>query len=521
MKLDTAIRETILREANVVAGQACLEREITWVHMVDHPDIANWVKPGELLLTTGYNWPTSAAASRDLVRKLSAVGLVGVVLAVPHFRDHFPPEALEEADQVGLPLLELPWEVPFSEVTHEILAKIINFQGDIIERSEQLHRALTNAAVSATSLSDIASAMTGLLGRAVTFTDPTGHVLGGSDSPDVLAQREAQFVRAVEGVGISVDLGNAQRPSVVKFDTEDSSHCLSLPVRLHDAVVALIWLDLAGCEAQELDARAIEHASVVAALHMMHQRQLTEQEDRLGYALVAGLLDGEFSASANALERARVYGWSDSKPYRVCLILLDEPIPLTPEGLQRRERWVELLKRQLRLRKQPELMVLWLNQIKLILPAEIGPESIWEAISDRGAAMAVSRVHTGIQGMAIGAQDVDALLPTLRPGRLHQFDEILFPRALLGDANARDMLIDRLIGPLTEKRRGESMLETLHALTEEGFQLASTARALGIHISTLRYRLERIESILNVSLEDPKVRFQLQVAIALYQLREE
>ena len=73
MKLDTAIRETILREANVVAGQACLEREITWVHMVDHPDIANWVKPGELLLTTGYNWPTSAAASRDLVRKLSAV----------------------------------------------------------------------------------------------------------------------------------------------------------------------------------------------------------------------------------------------------------------------------------------------------------------------------------------------------------------------------------------------------------------------------------------------------------------
>jgi len=122
--------------------------------MVDHPDIVNWVKPGELLLTTGYNWPNDAETSRRLVRNLSKVGLAGVVLAVPHFRDHFPPEAIDEARSVGFPLLELPWDVQFSQVTHEILAKIINFQAEIIERSEQLHRALTNAAVTANSLSD-------------------------------------------------------------------------------------------------------------------------------------------------------------------------------------------------------------------------------------------------------------------------------------------------------------------------------------------------------------------------------
>ena len=51
--------------------------------------------------------------------------------------------------------------------------------------------------------------------------------------------------------------------------------------------------------------------------------------------------------------------------------------------------------------------------------------------------------------------------------------------------------------------------------------LANTAKALGIHISTLRYRVERIESTLGVSLEDPRIRFQLQFAIELYRLREE
>jgi purine catabolism regulator len=522
MKLDTAIRETILRDAEVVAGRQNLEREITWVHMVDHPDIVHWVKSGELLLTTGYNWPNEEEASRELVRSLSEVGLAGVVLAVPHFRDHFPPEALEEADLVGLPLLELPWDVQFSEVTHEILAKIINFQGEIIERSEQLHRALTNAAVSATSLSDIASALNNLLGRAVTFTDPAGRVIGGSDNAEVLALLEPQFINAIQEDRLPVDLIHAQRPTKVEFYTSDGVvHRLSLPVRLQDSVVALIWLDLTGSEIQELDSRAIEHASVVAALHMMHQQQLAQQEDRLGYALVAGLLDGEFTASPSALERARVCGWSESKPFRVCLVLLDEPIPLTPEGLERREQWVRSLKRQLRTKELPELIAIWLNQIKLILPAEASAQALWEAVSDRRAAMAVSRVHTGVKGMAVGAQDVDALVATLRPGRLHQFDEILFPRALMGDADARNMLVERLVTPLTEKRRGESLLETLCTLADEGFQLANTAKALGIHISTLRYRLERIESVLNVSLEDPKIRFQLQVAMTLYRLRED
>ncbi|OXC74521.1 PucR family transcriptional regulator [Caballeronia sordidicola] len=522
MKLDTAIRETILRDAEVVAGSQTLDREITWVHMVDHPDIAQWVKPGELLLTTGYNWPSDEVSSRNLVRNLNKVGLAGVVLAVPHFREHFPPEALEEANRVGLPLLELPWDVPFSEVTHEILAKIINFQGNIIERSEKLHRALTNAAVSATSLSDIAAALTSLLGRFVTFTDPAGGILGGSDSVEALTVLEPQFVAAVQGGSLPADFTVMQRPFVVVFATEAALlHRIVFPVRLHDTVVALIWLDLAGNETQELDARAIEHASMVAALHMMHQRQLAQQEDRLGYALVAGLLDGEFSASAGALERARVCGWSDSKAYRVCLVLLDEPIPLTTEGLERRERWVESLKRQLRARKLPELIAIWLNQIKFIVPEDASTTSLWEALSDKRSAMAISRIHTGVKGMAVGAQDVDALVPTLRPGRLHQFDEILFPRALMGDPNARDLLIERLIGPLSEKRRGESLLETLCNLADEGFQLANTAKALGIHISTLRYRVERIESTLKLSLEDPKVRFQLQVAVALYRLRED
>ena len=54
LDLATALRETNLRQARVVAGERSLGRPLRWVHMVDHPDIIAWVREGQLLLTTGY-----------------------------------------------------------------------------------------------------------------------------------------------------------------------------------------------------------------------------------------------------------------------------------------------------------------------------------------------------------------------------------------------------------------------------------------------------------------------------------
>ncbi|WDU60763.1 PucR family transcriptional regulator ligand-binding domain-containing protein [Pseudomonas poae] len=152
MKLDTAIENTVLREASVVAGVNAMDREITWVHIVDHPEITNWLKPGELLLTTGYNWPVDDDESRSMVRRLSQIGLAGVVLAVPHFREHFTEAAIEEANLCNLPLLELPWEIPFSDIMHDVLARIINIQAETIRRSDHIHRTLTEAALEGKTL---------------------------------------------------------------------------------------------------------------------------------------------------------------------------------------------------------------------------------------------------------------------------------------------------------------------------------------------------------------------------------
>ena len=515
MKLDAAIENTVLREVTVVAGAAAMNREITWVHIVDHPEITNWLKPGELLLTTGYNWPVDDEECRAMVRRLSEIGLAGVVLAVPHFREHFTQAAIDEANLCHLPLLELPWEIQFSEIMYDVLARIINIQAETIRRSDHIHRTLTEAALEGNNLEGVAKALHSALDKNATVVAVDGTVLGASD-PSVNESEERALVKTITQLESLPCFFESNTPKVVLEPSGRSR--LGDAIRLRGEVIGIVWLYSEHEEFEELDSRALEHAAVIAALHLTYQRQLSDQETRLGYAFVAGLLEGKFSATPSAIERAQVSGWSESRGYRVCLVLLNEPIPLSVEGFNRRTRMADrIAKTMLGLNIAP-LMSVSLNQINFLLPAENSADAIWRSVRSEGGALAVSRVHQGVTGMAQGAEDVLALLPLLKPGKLHDFDEVLFPRALMGDSDARRLLIEKLIEPLGNPKRGNALIDTVLTLAKEGFQLINTAKVLDIHISTLRYRVERIESILNISLDNPDHKFKLQVAAQMYAL---
>ncbi|MFF7108869.1 PucR family transcriptional regulator ligand-binding domain-containing protein [Pseudomonas sichuanensis] len=518
MKLDAAIENTVLREASIVAGETAMDREITWVHIVDHPEITNWLKPGELLLTTGYNWPVDDEECRVMVRQLAEIGLAGVVLAVPHFREHFTQAAIDEANRYDLPLLELPWDIQFSEIMHDVLARIINIQAETIRRSDHIHRTLTEAALEGNNLEGLARALKSALDKNATIVSMDGTVLGASGAAvDEVAERALiKKITELETLAGFFDFTTAK----VVMESVGRPR-LGAAIRLRGEVVGVVWLHSDEGVFEELESRALEHAAVIAALHLAYQRQLSDQETRLGYAFVAGLLEGKFSATPSAIERAQASGWGENRDYRVCLVLLNEPIPLSVEGFNRRSKTADRIAQAMRGLGVAPLVSVSLNQISFLLPAENTPDTIWRSVRTEGSAMAVSRVHQGVAGMAQGAEDVLALVPLLKPGKLHDFDEVLFPRALMGDADARRLLIDKLIAPLGNPKRGNALIETVLILAREGFQLLNTAKALDIHISTLRYRVERIESMLNISLDSPEDKFKLQVAAQMYVLAAE
>ncbi|WP_251977992.1 PucR family transcriptional regulator [Salinicola avicenniae] len=506
LDLATALVETNLRHARVVAGERSLDRPLRWVHMVDHPDITAWVRQGQLLLTTGYHWPEEPAAERALIEALVEKGLAGVALAVPRFLSAFPEASRQAAMELDFPLLEIPWDVPFSQITEEVHAWLIARQGQLIARAERIHRDLTRSALTARNLGDIATALSRLLERDVLFTGWEGEWLGGSAARDAMRLPSAAMHAAARRTRDMTGRSLGEPPD---------QRMLACPVRIQEVPAATLWIDESDSRVSELEQRAAEQAALISALHLSHQRALQAQETRLGYAFVDSLLEGRFEPTPAALERAALQGWDPEVRYHVCAILLNEPVPLSRDGLLRRERWEQLLGNRLQALGLPPLISVSLNQLLFLVRAEMSTADLWQQLSDGEAAMAVSREVQGAAAIAEGADDVARLLPSLRPGERRDFEALLFSRVLEGDHAARELFLARLSRALGEGSRRQSRLETLNALTQSGFQLAQAARALDIHISTLRYRLERLEAALAMDLNDPEMRLQLQVAMRL------
>src|SRR5699024_9639487 len=78
----------------------------------------------------------------------------------------------------------------------------------------------------------------------------------------------------------------------------------------------------------------------------------------------------------------------------------------------------------------------------------------WQHLeADDQLALAVSRSVQGVDGIVLGAEDVRSLVPNMQWGQVLSFDRLLFPRALMGDADAGRIFITDHLGSLLAQRR--------------------------------------------------------------------
>jgi len=523
VKLSDALRLTPLDTASVVAGIDRIDRDVTWVQLVDHPDIEAWVEKGQLLLSTGYNWPKDGAAAADLIRRLAAKGVCGVVLAVPHFVDHFALESIEAADRLGVVLIEIPWEVPFSAITQSIHRELVDGQARALARSEQIHRQLTEAAISGDGLQDVAQVLGGVIGRSVQIHSADGSVLAHVD----LEGNAVESPPFVPGVFHALAAGGALRameaetrairwrPRPSRLATQAQS-VVGCAVRNRAEHLGYVLVAEGDPPLNEIDLRAVEHAGTVAALQISHHRQLLAQEARLGYALVTSLVEGTFDAKPATFERARLLGWNEATTYRLISVLLDEPNPLTSEGFARREVIAMNLRRAIESKKTPALMSLSANQVHALVPDQIDVAWLWTELAAGRSALGVSDPHVGVDGMRTAGHEIADLMEHVRPGRVHLYGEAIFPRVLSGDPAARRQFVDRLFGAMGSDKRSQNLIETALSLADEGFNLQAAADRLGVHISTLRYRMGKLSDVTGLDLTTVEGRFRLQFGVRLF-----
>lgn len=128
-----------LKKMKIIAGLDSVDRIVRWVHVVDVPQVVDWVNKDELLFITGIGISNDTnALLKDLILAISAKNLSGLVINLGPYIKEIPKEIIDLADSLHFPVFELPWEVKLVEVTHAICSYIVKEQ---IEEKSASHLA--------------------------------------------------------------------------------------------------------------------------------------------------------------------------------------------------------------------------------------------------------------------------------------------------------------------------------------------------------------------------------------------
>ena len=98
-------------------------------------------------------------------------------------------------------------------------------------------------------------------------------------------------------------------------------------------------------------------------------------------------------------------------------------------------------------------------------------------------------------------------------------DDLLPERALAGDSLAKATLVNIVYRPLIEQ--SVDLANTLWSYLDNGRALEATARGLGVHPNTVRYRLKRIADIIGFDATDARHALILHTALILGVMRRD
>ena len=516
----------ILGGARLVGGRAGLDRVVRSVNVMEVPDILDWVKPDELLLTTAYPLREDLAALTELVPHLVDHGLAGMAIKPTRYIGSIPASMVAEADRLGFPLIELPPPASFNEIIGAVLGVILDVQSVRLQRAAEIHDRFTQIVLSGGGLRQIADALAESIAMPVAIVDGQGGVLAHSMTfhDAIVAALPPSLVEPSAG-GELAAISLAGRDAIAQSIVAGAER--------HGTIVALgRATDLGDDELEALD-----YAATIAALRLVQARAGAEADRRFQAVCLEELVTGHVTDRGALLERAAAFGWDLSMPRAVLAAELHE-LDGRPFG-QLAGSTEELVARH----RLFEAARLTLGHDAIVWERSAGIAALVAATPrGRDAARAAG---LELRGEAARRQpgtvlDVGIGRPTAEPLRLDEsyrearaaitvagwsrghgavslFEELELDRLLFNTAEAdRATFVETALGALVahDARHRTNLIETLEVYIATR-RVAVAARRLYVHTNTLTNRLERIAEIIGPFVGDPDRCLTLGLALRL------
>lgn len=494
-----------LSEAKLVAGAEGTMRTLKSVNVMDAPDIADWIKSGELLFTTAFVMKDSEDDAVKLLRRLNERGCAGLGVKLGRFWQNIPAQIIEEADALQLPLLELPFQFTFSDQMNALFKAEYERNTRTLETVVNKQKRLMQFALEQDQKNDVFSKLAAVLNYPIAVIGSRGHLLYVSEEMrDTNIKQGWPFKNVLHRV--KWDHGSCYRVPVIQKD--------------EDYGFLLIYTDGAyGLKAEE---ELFQQASEVLAFYMdmtyrEHINPTVQDEIRV---IVRQYLDRKVGCE-ELMRRSEGLGvqlFQDSGTYQCVLTTIES------EGYAE-GKLIKQVHRELQY--NPMMQLTASHHIQM----DEGILSIYACPADKDYGEELSRFLTSRFEDLIGGRKAGGTGPRFwiskmkhEPKSLREaFQECLDTRAIASRFGMKDTALqfemlefayvfqhvpesimetycNKVLEPLLVKDGDPTqvLMNTLEAFIENDGLINEAAKQLFVHRNTVTYRMDKISSLLQM-----------------------
>lgn len=535
MKVSDLFQVENFKDFRIVAGAKGIDREIRNINMMDAPDIIDYLKPNDWLVTSGYHLQHDPKFVIELVRQMSARGCAALGIKTRRFMNDLPEEVILLADELSFPLIDIPNRIPLVDIVNQTLTLILDARTKELQFAFDTHQRFTDHIMRGEGIDRLLRNLAGLIGFPAVLLDTYFKTIATSTETPELAEHLPPIEQSLF----------QQKTNYSSFSLIETHRTFTL-FALYTYKRKRYFLLIAGeiPLSDRLLVLTVEQAANVLAFELMKDEALKQSDRKIRDAFFSNLVSGSFTTEEEIASRAREFHLS-RKQTSVCVVgkldMDNRAVTFTRFQMETGEVY-EYLEGEMKalpfaghffVKDYVCVMLFEIgasleNGLRFLVPHLNRMQERVEQFFPHTLSFGLSNIFTDLFDIPSAYQEaVDALQSGLQMSR-HSFIQIYQSKGITDvlrmiPTDDLQKLYQETFQNLAfpKKDEDQALFHTLYVYLESNCQISETAKKLFVHRNTVIYRIEKCENLLGKDLKDPDTTFQLRLAFRLRSLLDQ